>query len=60
VEGSAFQKIAVSHCKQKLDEAIRDGGDEALTNPHVQLLAFKIAYYSQVRRASRLWCLLVL
>jgi hypothetical protein len=48
VEGSAFQRLAVSHCKEKLDEAIRDAGDEAFTNPHVQLLAFKIAYYSQV------------
>lgn len=49
VEGSAFQRLAVSHCKEKLDEVIRDSGNEALTNPHVALLAFKISYYSQVR-----------
>jgi hypothetical protein len=49
VEGSSFQRLAVSHCKEKLDEVIHESGNEALTNPHVQLLAFKISYYSQVR-----------
>jgi hypothetical protein len=49
VEGSAFQRLAVAQCQEKLDEAVRESGNEALTNPHVQLLAFKIAYYSQVR-----------
>ena len=49
VEGSTFQKLAVSQCKTKLDEAISDAGEEALSNPHVQMLAFKIAYYTQVR-----------
>lgn len=48
VDGASFQKLAVSHCKQKLDEAMRAGGKEILTNPHIQLLAFKIAYYTQV------------
>jgi hypothetical protein len=49
IEGSVFQRLAVAHCKEKLDEAIRDAGQEALTNPHVNLLGFKITYYSQVR-----------
>ena len=49
VEGSTFQRLAVSHCKEKLDEVVHESGNEALTNPHVQLLAFKISYYSQVR-----------
>ena len=48
VDGASFQKLAVSHCKQKLDEAMRSGGKETSTNPHIQLLAFKIAYYTQV------------
>lgn len=51
VEGSTFQQLAVSHCKQKLDEALNAGGQEAFSNPHVQLLAFKIAYYTQVSKA---------
>ena len=48
VDGSSFQRIALSLCQQKLDEAISDGGKESLTNPHVELLAFKIAYYTQI------------
>eukprot|EP00537_Pseudo-nitzschia_pungens_P000260 CAMPEP_0172374306 /NCGR_PEP_ID=MMETSP1060-20121228/55253_1 /TAXON_ID=37318 /ORGANISM="Pseudo-nitzschia pungens, Strain cf. cingulata" /LENGTH=1621 /DNA_ID=CAMNT_0013100911 /DNA_START=108 /DNA_END=4973 /DNA_ORIENTATION=+ len=48
VDGSSFQRLALSLCQQKLDEAISDGGKEALTNPHVELLAFKIAYYMQI------------
>jgi hypothetical protein len=48
VKGSTFQKLAVSYCKQKLDEAMGIGGKDAATNPHIQLLAFKIAYYTQV------------
>lgn len=51
VEGSTFQRLAVSHCKQKLDEAVIEAGPEAFTNPHVQTLAFKIAYYNQVSKA---------
>ena len=51
VEGSTFQRLAVSYCKQKLDESINEAGREAYTNPHVQLLAFKIAYYDQISRA---------
>jgi len=48
VDGSSFQRLALSLCQQKLDEAIADGGEESLTNPHVELLAFKIAYYTQI------------
>jgi len=49
VEGSTFQKLAVSHCKEKLDDAIQDVGEErAFSNPHVQFLAFKITCYNQV------------
>lgn len=49
VEGSSFQKLAVSHCKEKLDDAIQDVGEErAFSNPHVQFLAFKITCYNQV------------
>lgn len=48
VDGSSFQRLALSLCQQKLDEAISDGGEESLTNPHVELLAFKIAYYTQI------------
>jgi hypothetical protein len=48
VEGSTFQRLAVSHCHEKLEDAIKDAGREALTNPHVQKLAFKITYFSQV------------
>lgn len=51
VDGSTFQRLAISYCKQKLDEAINEAGREALTNPHVQLLAFKIAYYDQISKA---------
>lgn len=51
VDGSTFQKLAVSHCKQKLDEAISTGGKDTMTNPHIQLLAFKIAYYTQIINA---------
>jgi hypothetical protein len=51
VEGSSFQRLAVSYCQQKLDEAINESGREALTNPHVQHLAFKIAYYDQISKA---------
>ncbi len=51
VEGSTFQRLAVSYCQQKLDEAINESGREALTNPHVQQLAFKIAYYDQIAKA---------
>ncbi|KAG7337367.1 Rab3 GTPase-activating protein regulatory subunit [Nitzschia inconspicua] len=51
VEGSEFQRLVNSHCRQKLDEAIRAGGEESLTNPHVELLAFKIAYLTQVTGA---------
>ena len=50
VQGSMFQRLAVSHCTERLNETVQDAGDEAMTNPHVQLLAFKISYYSQVRR----------
>ena len=50
-DGSTFQRLAIQHCKVKLDEAISDSGREALTNPHVQRLAFKIAYYDQVVKA---------
>jgi hypothetical protein len=49
VEGASFQQLAVSHCKTKLDGAMQEAGNKAFTNPHVQLLAFKIAYYTQVR-----------
>eukprot|EP00536_Pseudo-nitzschia_multiseries_P014988 jgi/Psemu1/320766/estExt_fgenesh1_pm.C_7970006 len=48
VDGSSFQRLALSLCQQKLDEAISGGGEESLTNPHVELLAFKIAYYMQI------------
>lgn len=48
VEGSTFQKLAISYCKQKLDEAISAGGKEVESNPHIQKLAFKISYYTQV------------
>ena len=51
VNGSEFQKMAISYCRQKLDEAIREGGDESLSNPHVELLAFKLAYYTQLTNA---------
>ena len=49
VEGATFQQLAISHCQGKLDAAMQEAGDKAYTNPHVQLLAFKIAYYTQVR-----------
>ena len=49
VKGSEFQRLVIAHCKDRFDEAVRDGGEEAVTNPHVQLLAFKIAYFTQVR-----------
>jgi hypothetical protein len=48
VDGSSFQRLALSLCQQKLDEAVSDGGEESLTNPHVELLVFKIAYYTQI------------
>ena len=48
VDGSSFQRLALSLCQQKLDEAISDGGEETLSNPHVELLSFKIAYYTQI------------
>lgn len=48
VDGSSFQRLALSLCQQKLNEAISNGGEESLTNPHVELLAFKIAYYNQI------------
>jgi hypothetical protein len=51
VDGSAFQHLAIRHCKAKLDEALALNGRDALTNPHVQRLAFKIAYYDQVVKA---------
>jgi hypothetical protein len=51
VDGSTFQRLAISYCKQKLDEAISQAGREAFSNPHVQLLAFKIAYYDQISKA---------
>eukprot|EP00934_Nitzschia_sp_Nitz4_P009193 Nitzschia sp. Nitz4//scaffold70_size99833//14390//19422//NITZ4_004586-RA/size99833-snap-gene-0.126-mRNA-1//1//CDS//3329557108//9183//frame0 len=51
VDGSTFQKLAISCCKQRLDEAFAAAGEEAFSNPHVQLLAFKIAYYNQVAKA---------
>lgn len=53
VKGATFQKLAVSYCKQKLDEAMETGGKDAATNPHLQRLAFKIAYYTQVGIALR-------
>jgi Rab3 GTPase-activating protein regulatory subunit N-terminus len=51
VEGSTFQRLAISHCQQQLDDAVRRGGDMALTNRYVAALAFKIAYYTQVCNA---------
>lgn len=51
VDGSSFQRLVMSNCRQKLDSAIRNGGGEALTNPHVEFLAFKLAYYTQVTNA---------
>ena len=48
VQGSEFQRLSISHCKDKLDDAITSAGKESLTNPSVQLLAFKISYYTQV------------
>jgi hypothetical protein len=51
VNGSEFQTLAMSSCRQKLDEAIREGGEDSLTNPHVELLAFKLAYYTQLTKA---------
>eukprot|EP00980_Cylindrotheca_fusiformis_P005922 scaffold1246_cov134-Cylindrotheca_fusiformis.AAC.14 len=51
VEGATFQKLAVSYCQQKLDEAMASGGKDAVTNPHIQRLAFKIAYYTQIASA---------
>jgi Rab3 GTPase-activating protein regulatory subunit N-terminus len=51
VDGSTFQTLALRHCKAKLDEALAENGRDALTNPHVQRLAFKIAYYEQVVKA---------
>ena len=49
VQGSEFHRLAISHCKDKLDDAIKSAGKESLTNPNVQLLAFKISYYTQVK-----------
>jgi hypothetical protein len=49
VQGSEFQRLALVHCKEKLNDAIKTGGRETLTNPNVQLLAFKISYFTQVR-----------
>jgi len=51
VDGSNFHRLAIGHCKAKLDEALAQNGREALTNPHIQRLAFKIAYYNQVVKA---------
>ena len=48
VDGSTFQRLVLSLCQRKLDDAISDGGEESLTNPHVELLVFKIAYYTQI------------
>eukprot|EP00529_Nitzschia_sp_RCC80_P002672 CAMPEP_0113446134 /NCGR_PEP_ID=MMETSP0014_2-20120614/3546_1 /TAXON_ID=2857 /ORGANISM="Nitzschia sp." /LENGTH=1707 /DNA_ID=CAMNT_0000337209 /DNA_START=52 /DNA_END=5175 /DNA_ORIENTATION=- /assembly_acc=CAM_ASM_000159 len=48
VEGSTFQRLAISHCQQQLDAAVRRGGDIAMSNRHVNFLAFKIAYFTQV------------
>jgi len=48
VDGSSFQRLVLSLCQQKLDEAISGGEKETLTNPHVELLAFKISYYTQL------------
>jgi hypothetical protein len=50
VEGATFQKLAVSLCKQKLDEAVAISPSQT-DNPHIQLLAFKIAYYTQISNA---------
>jgi hypothetical protein len=48
IKGAEFQRLVIAHCRDRFDEAVRDGGGEAVTNPHVQLLAFKIAYFTQV------------
>ena len=48
VDGSSFQRLALSLCRQKLNEAISVAEEEASTNPHVELLSFKIAFYTQI------------
>jgi len=51
VIGSEFHSAAVAHCKQTLDNVIREGGDDTVENAQVKMLASRIAYHAQLVEA---------
>lgn len=51
VIGSEFQSAVVAHCKQTLDNVIREGGDDTVENAQVKMLASRIVYHTQLVEA---------
>lgn len=55
VQGSSFHTEALIYCQKVLNAAMhqrKSRGDTVQTNPHVQVLSFKIEYHYQVRYTS--------
>jgi hypothetical protein len=48
IDGSEFQKLAVAHCYDILNEAVQGNRSELRTNPTVSSLSSKVLSYSQV------------
>lgn len=51
VIGSEFHSAAVAHCRQTLDDVIREGGKATVENAQVKLLGSRIAYHTQLVEA---------
>ena len=51
VIGSEFHSSAVAHCKQTLENVIREGGADTVENAQVKLLTSRIAYHTQLVEA---------
>jgi hypothetical protein len=51
VIGSEFHSAVVAHCKQTLDDVIREGGQATVENAQVKLLASRVAFHTQLVEA---------
>jgi hypothetical protein len=51
VIGSEFHSLAVTHCKQTVENVLHNGGKDALENAQVKMLASRILYHTQLVEA---------
>lgn len=58
VDGSSFQKRAVSYCGDVLSTTLRERNRDIATNPHVAFLSRKIAFHSRVCATASCYTLL--